>query len=269
VGRRPARPGDGARPGRGLGNAVLPGRRVELGARAEDVSLVTGDGVALRGWYAPSRNGAAVVLVHGLGGDRTQLLRPAARLAGLGYGVLVFDLRGHGESGGRRTSLAGKERADVRAAVDFVASRSDVRPGRLAAVGYSIGGMAVELEAAADRRVSAVDLAGSFPSLSAMVHLHEPGPRGYVTLFTLRAVGVDDRDVRPEDSLCEVAPRPVLFVDGTADPAARDADRYEARACGPARVVLLPGAAHGDYGGAAEAPFTAVLARFLGETIGR
>lgn len=252
------------------GHAPIPGeRRAELGAGVEDATLGTADGVTLRGWYAPSRNGAAVVFVHGLGGDRTQLLRPAARLAALGYGVLVFDLRAHGASDGRLTSLGAREDADVRAAVDFVAARPDVRPNRLAAVGYSIGGMALGREAAGDPRVAAVVLAGSFRSLRAMVHLHEPGARGHVTLWTLRVVGVDERRVRPDEALCRLAPRPVLFVYGTEDPAHLEAEPYLACACGPARVALLEGGRHQDYGGAMAQAFTDALTPFVVEAVGR
>ena len=43
------------------------------------------------GWYRPSRNGAAVLLVHGGGGDRSGPLRHARMLARHGDGVLLYD----------------------------------------------------------------------------------------------------------------------------------------------------------------------------------
>ena len=46
------------------------------------------------GWYVPSRNGAAIVLVHGGGGDRQGTILHARMLAKAGYGVLLYDARG-------------------------------------------------------------------------------------------------------------------------------------------------------------------------------
>lgn len=66
----------------------------------EDVTLTTTDGVDLAAWYAPSQNGAAIILLHGAGQSREMLRGPAAMLAAHGYGVLAFDQRGHGASDG-------------------------------------------------------------------------------------------------------------------------------------------------------------------------
>ena len=44
------------------------------GLAYEDVTFSTADGVALSGWYVPSRNGAAVVLLHGAGSTRSAVL---------------------------------------------------------------------------------------------------------------------------------------------------------------------------------------------------
>src|SRR5262249_10254045 len=57
----------------------------------ENVSFRSADGVRLAGWYVPSRNGAAIVLVHGGGGSRDGLKLHAAMLARHGYGVLLYD----------------------------------------------------------------------------------------------------------------------------------------------------------------------------------
>jgi uncharacterized protein len=51
----------------------------------------TADGVTLTGWYVPSSNGAAVVLLHGAGSTRSDVLDHAAVLAHHGYGVVLFD----------------------------------------------------------------------------------------------------------------------------------------------------------------------------------
>ena len=67
-----------------------------LGAAFEDVEFTTDDGLLLKGWYVPSKNGAVVISFPGRSGSRDQ----ARMLARHGYGVLLFDRRGEGESEG-------------------------------------------------------------------------------------------------------------------------------------------------------------------------
>jgi Serine aminopeptidase, S33 len=69
------------------------------------VTMSTSSGLRLHGWYVPSRNGAAVAVMHGTGTNRLGVADHARLLARNGYAVLIFDLHGHGESDGRSTSL--------------------------------------------------------------------------------------------------------------------------------------------------------------------
>jgi uncharacterized protein len=116
----------------------------------ENVSFETDDGLTLRGWYAPSRNGAAVVLVHGSGGSRLGPRKHAQLLAEHGYGVLLYDGRGRGESDGDTLGFTWTWQPDVDAAVEYVKSRPDVEDGRIGALGLSGGAMTL-IESAARR----------------------------------------------------------------------------------------------------------------------
>ncbi len=58
---------------------------------------VSSDGVTLSGWYIRLQNSAAVILLHGYNANRMDTLNHAELLAHHGYGVLMYDLRGHGE----------------------------------------------------------------------------------------------------------------------------------------------------------------------------
>jgi len=83
--------------------------------------------------------------------------RFARALTPLGYAVLAFDYRGFGRSEGERGRLVPQEWAeDVRAAVDRLTGVDDVDGGRLALVGWGLGGGVVVAEAADDARVRAV-----------------------------------------------------------------------------------------------------------------
>lgn len=52
--------------------------------------------------------------------------------------VLTFDLRGHGQSGGSAGQLSAMV-GDVAAAISWLATRPNVRPSQMAAVGASLG----------------------------------------------------------------------------------------------------------------------------------
>jgi dienelactone hydrolase len=105
-----------------------------------DVSLTTDDGVRLAGWYVASTNRAAVVLLHGAGSTRSDVLDQAAVLARHGFGVLMIDARGHGDSAGRAMDLGWHGDADIAAATGYLAGRPDVDTARIGLVGMSMGG---------------------------------------------------------------------------------------------------------------------------------
>ncbi len=119
----------------------------------EQVVFTATDGVHLAGWYVASRNGAAIVLVHGGGGDRQGTVRHARMLASAGYGVLLYDARGRGESGGHENAFGWQWDRDVHGAVSYLTARGIHRVGLL---GLSTGAEAVVTEAASDPRVEAV-----------------------------------------------------------------------------------------------------------------
>jgi len=96
-----------------------------------DVAFRSGDGLRLTGWYRPTTNGATVLLVHGGNGDRQGPMRHARMLARHGYGVLVYDSRGRGDSEGSPNSFGWDWRKDVDGALAFLKSRPEVDPGRM------------------------------------------------------------------------------------------------------------------------------------------
>ena len=136
----------------------------------ENVALRTADGVRLAAWYVPSRNGAAIVLVHGGGGDRDGLKLHATMLARHGYGVLLYDERGRGDSGGRSNGFGWDWPADVRASVDFL-ERRGIR--QIGVLGLSTGAEVAITAAAEDPRVAAVVADGAEArTLDDFAHLH-------------------------------------------------------------------------------------------------
>jgi len=116
-----------------------------LGAAYENVTFRTSDGLRLRGWYVPSKNGAAVIAFPGRSGPQ----KHARMLVRHGYGVLLFDRRGEGASDGDGNLFGWGGDRDILAAVKYLKTRPDVDPGRIGGIGFSVGGELM-LQAAAE-----------------------------------------------------------------------------------------------------------------------
>lgn len=127
---------------------------------AEPVSLATSDGVTLAAWWVPGTNGAAVLVRHGAGSTHEGALAQASVLAEHGYGVLLMDARGHGESTGRAMDFGWWGDADIAAGLDHLATRRDVDDDRIGLLGLSMGGEEA-IGAATDPRVRAVVAEGA------------------------------------------------------------------------------------------------------------
>lgn len=127
---------------------------------AEAVALSTPEGVALAAWWVPGTSGAAVLVRHGAGSTHEGAIAHAAVLAEHGYGVLLMDARGHGESSGRAMDFGWWGDADIAAGLDHLAARPDVDDDRLGLFGLSMGGEEA-IGAATDPRVRAVVAEGA------------------------------------------------------------------------------------------------------------
>ncbi|WP_420630657.1 alpha/beta hydrolase [Candidatus Leptofilum sp.] len=153
-----------------------------LGVTYEDVVLTSQDGVKLAGWYIPSRNQAAVILLHGHSGNRLGVVHQAEALLQAGYGILMYDLRAHGSSGGRRFARGQSSVDDVLAAVAYLSKRPDVQPGGIGAMGVSVGGMFALQAAAQTVAIRAVGGEGTSPAVLADV----PAPTAWWRQFAYR-----------------------------------------------------------------------------------
>jgi pimeloyl-ACP methyl ester carboxylesterase len=179
----------------------------DLGLAYRDVTFPAADGVRLSGWYLPTTNGAAVALLHGSGSTRTSALDQAAVLASAGYGVLLFDARGHGTSEGTGMDFGWYGEADTVGAVSFLSAQPGVTPGRIGLVGLSMGGEEAIGAAGVDDRVGAVVAEGATTRVS--------GDKDYLARYGVRGQiqrGIDWLTYSLVD-LLSPAPRPATLHD--------------------------------------------------------
>jgi len=102
--------------------------------------LQTSDGVTIAYDDLGPRAGTPVVLCHGLAAAGEQLAADAAYFAGLGYRVLVPDLRGHGRSGTPAPARA-EAFSIPRMAADLTDMLDHAAVGPVHWVGNSLGGI--------------------------------------------------------------------------------------------------------------------------------
>jgi dienelactone hydrolase len=184
-------------------------------AAYEDAAFEATDGLDLKGWYRPSSNGAAVLLVHGGGGDREGTVRHAQVLAHHGYGVLLYDARGRGESEGSPNGYGWDWEKDVAGALEYLRGRSDVDPDRIAALGLSTGAD-VLLQVAAERHDLAAVVtdgaaAGSFEDWARLRGTEAGTVPGWVMFSTIRVLTGDPPPPPLQDQVARIT-SPLMLI---------------------------------------------------------
>jgi pimeloyl-ACP methyl ester carboxylesterase len=242
----------------------------DSGVTYEAVTFRGGGDVTLAGWYVPSQNGAAIILLHGYGNDRVQVLPQAVALAQAGYGVLLYDQRGHGASDPVLRSVGWADSADVARAVTWLQARPEVDPARIGIFGFSVGGQTALRAAARTRTLAAVVADGPGLATAAdaptLTSLSERLTNlGNAIVYQ----GVAWRTGLPQptpvvDVIAFIAPRPVLLIaTGGADGIEqRLVANYYARALPPKTLWTIPEAGHGGGFRARPAEYARRLIRF-------
>jgi alpha-beta hydrolase superfamily lysophospholipase len=147
----------------------------------------------------------------------------AEALVAHGYDVLMFDLRGHGQSDDGRMSGGYFEKRDVEGAVSYVKGRG-IAPQRIVLLGFSLGAAASLLAAADDAELPGVVADSCWADLMDLIRSQISRRRRMPNILTpfiprvAKAVyGVDIDEIRPLDAVCRIAPRPMLFIHGELD----------------------------------------------------
>jgi hypothetical protein len=215
----------------------------ELGVGEIPATVTTSDSLELEAAYVPSRNGAAVIVYAGA--TRTE---EALMLARHGYGVLLLVPRGQGRSEGDVVRWAGDR--DFLAGAMYLRSRPGVEPGRIGAMGFSIGGEILLETAAKSRAIQAVvsegagERVGEAKASGPILLLMTPSMAvmtGATTVF-----GNTGPPPPIVDRIGLIAPRAVFLiyaVPGTGGEDYRQPLYYEA-AGEPKQIWRVPGSTH-------------------------
>jgi pimeloyl-ACP methyl ester carboxylesterase len=222
-------------------------------------TLVSDDGIAIDAVHLAGDGGLAFVLAHGftLNWQRPAVWRVARRLNRFG-GVVAFDFRGHGRSGGMST-LGDHEIKDLDVAIRYA---RELGYTRIVTVGFSMGASIV------------LRHAGLLGGADAVVSVSGPGRWYYRGTLAMRKVhwAVEHRigrivarkllntrisdgrwdpvPVPPADAAARIAPTPLLIVHGDKDeffPPEHAEQIFEA-AHQPKELWIVPGFGHAETG---------------------
>ena len=216
---------------------------------ARGVTFLASDGVRLAGWYVPGRNGAAVILLHGSHGTRTDTLAHLRMLYAAGYAVLAFDARGHGQSRGETNALGWSGARDIAGAVSFLKRQPGLDPRRIAALGLSMGAEEALRAAATGVPLNAIVADGAGASTLADDQLLPHGLGAVytsVTWLTMRGTGLVSGETEPT-GLSRLVGRirvPALLIASNASGERTIDQIYRDRIGRTASLWYLPDAGH-------------------------
>jgi len=126
--------------------------------------------IHLKGWFLPASGENTIIIVHGGYQNRVDplvdTLHLTRDLVGKGYNVLLFDLRGRGQSEGKARSLMYEEK-DIGGAVDYLKSLG-YPVTRIGVIGYCSGAASTVLFASREK-IGGIVLDGCFAELKGMI----------------------------------------------------------------------------------------------------
>jgi pimeloyl-ACP methyl ester carboxylesterase len=205
------------------------------------------------GWFFPGLRGApTIVLCHGYGSSRGELLTLVSALQDHQYNVFVFDFAAHGGNAGI-TTFGYRETDEVRAAVDTVAARNDVDPARIGLWGYNLGAYAALREAENDHRIKAIVLDSVYDQPQQMVKIgvERTGLGGFPLMarsaaFSFTWLNYKYREDPPiSKKLNALAGVPKLFIEASDDPELAEITRQMfIKAPEPRDQTIIP---HGNF----------------------
>jgi uncharacterized protein len=243
----------------------------EFGLTAEDESFPSLDGIRLAGWYIPAHGIAhgTVIIVHGIDGNRSDMLPRASFLVRDGYNAFLVDLRGHGQSAGDYAGPGYTESLDILGAVSYLRRRG--QKGPIVVMGHSYGAVAALYAASQSEGIAAVIADSAYISFEDMTRrattlLSEDPERSFwerlglrlarfraaewavIPIYYLRTgVWYDSRKADSRLAIPRIGQRPILFIAGARDkicPPENAELMYKAALSPDKELLIVPNANH-------------------------
>jgi len=250
-------------------------RGFHMPVQGERIAFIGASGTPLVGlWFEHPAPRGAVMLLHGIGAEKTQFLPAVESIYRRGYHVFSYDQRNHGESGGLSCTLGLVESDDAARAFQVLRERTRDKALKRVIVGISMGGAAAQMALPKLEGLDGLILDSTFARI-------EPIARGSLPfgmftsplvaigkLFAVPLTGQPVLDVAPVEVARSSSWRgPVLILHAKGDPLIPFSDAEQlARAYGDrARLVALDDDHHANGFSFDAAHYRAAIADFLDE----
>ena len=257
----------------------LPVSPSEIDLQYEEINVMGIDNIKLNSWLIKSAKPArgTVIYLHGVADCKMDGIRFAKFLHDNHYNVFLIDSRRHGESEGEFCTFGYYEKFDLENAINYLQTRTDISPGKIALFGTSMGAAIALQTAAIDTRISGVIAENSFLTLRSifddyqkrMIKLPFHYLRNLVIKRSELLAHFKANDVSPMESLKKIQ-IPIMIIYGTEDHLINH--QYSVRlfslANEPKEVFPIEGAKHNDTWQIAGKTYEQKILSFLERSIG-
>lgn len=239
-----------------IGGALSRPALASIGAPPADiafktVTIQTSKGLNIAGWFFRGIQGqGAILLLHGIRGNRLDMLSRARFLAKQGYSVLLIDLPAHGESQAENITYGINESDGVKAAFAYLLRQ--LPNEKIGVIGVSLGAASFVFSAP-DVAPNAVVLESMYPTITEAVtdrlRLHLGSTAGLLSSLLLwqlpLRLGISPEELRPIDGISSIHV-PILIASGSIDQHTTLAEtkRLFEAANQPKELWIVEGAAH-------------------------
>ena len=213
------------------------------------VAFDSSDGLRLEGWMMPNNGSRSVVIVcHGHGSNRGDVLGVADMLHDNGYGIFMFDFRAHGESEGSLATLGWLETNDLKGAIGYLKETAD--PDSIGVLGFSMGGAVAITTAGQISDIDAVVADSAFADRSRLISMAVrnvlPTPFDHLTVMFARMQGMSVDENLPSEHAGMISPGALMIIQGDEDHLVEveDARLLYANAKEPKELWVVPDTPH-------------------------
>ena len=239
----------------------------------EEVEIASIYGYTLKGFYFPHCGSQKTVIIsHGITWSRFGSVKYASVFRKHGFNVLIYDLRNHGESGGKNTTFGYMEKYDLRAWVDWALDRLGAL-GRVGTMGESLGAAVSLQHAAVDARVAFTIADCAFSDLAELLKYRLRCDYRLPAFPLLHLANLwcgllswmTFDQVSPLREMPHIK-TPVMFIHGNDDdyiPPQMSRAMYDAKTSGLRWLYIVPGAKHAKAWAADPAAYEQEVGRFL------
>ncbi len=239
----------------------------------EEFNIPSRFGYSLACIYFPIQGSKrCVVLSHGITYTRYGSVKYMGIFRKLGFNILIYDLRHHGNSGGKNTTFGFYEKYDLATLFDWLEKREG--QGILIGTHGESMGAAISLQhAAIDPRVAFVVEDCSYSDMPAQIayRLKVEYHLGRFPFFYLASLGCKIltgmyfHQVSPLRDVAMIG-APVLFIHGAEDdyiPPTMAKKLCEAKVKGVRQLYLAPNAAHAEAYWKNQAEYSQIVQQFI------